>query len=137
MVNLYLLCLISSSWLSVACVCCVSHISKCKPQISKGKRSEWVQIYCTLKVLVKNYGIILRSHKIRPAFYTERTFCILICKYKDWVATEDENNIAYENDCSNCKAVYFSESKWSLKSCSGEHKMVFWDWLHHSIRFFY
>ena len=38
------------------------------------------------------------------------------------VATEDRNNIVYENDCSNCEAVYFSESKQSLKSHSDEHK---------------
>ena len=38
--------------------------------------------------------------------------CKLLCKPK-----EDKNNIVYEIDCSNCnKAVYFSESKWSLKS---------------------
>ena len=43
--------------------------------------------------------------------------CKLLCKPK-----EDKNNIVYEIDCSNCKAVYFSESKWSLKSRSGEHK---------------
>ena len=28
-----------------------------------------------------------------------------------WVATEDENNIVYEIDCSNCNAVYFVEFK--------------------------
>ena len=41
---------------------------------------------------------------------------------KDQVATEDKNNIVYENDCSNCEAVYFGESKRSLKSRSDEHK---------------
>ena len=57
---------------------------------------------------------ILRSPKIRSIFYT--------CKPKDQVATEDKNNIVYEIDCSNCEAVYFDESKRSLKSRSDEHK---------------
>ena len=60
---------------------------------------------------------ILRSHKIRSTFYTEIT-----CKPKDRVATEDKNNIVYEIDCSNCQAVYFGESKRSLKSRSDEYK---------------
>ena len=46
----------------------------------------------------------------------------LLCKAKDWVATEDKNNIVYEIDYSNCEAVYFGESKQSLKSRSDEHK---------------
>ena len=50
---------------------------------------------------------ILRSHKIRSTFYTENTLCKLLCKPKDWVATEDKNNLVYEIDCSNCEAVYF------------------------------
>ena len=66
--------------------------------------------------------LILRSHKIRSSFYTEKTLRKLLCKPKDRVAAEDKNNIVYEIDCSNCEAVYFSESKWSLKSCSDEHK---------------
>ena len=65
---------------------------------------------------------ILRSHKIRSNFYTEKTLHKLLWKPKDWVATEDKNNIVYEIDCSNCQAVYFGESKRSLKSRSGEHK---------------
>ena len=65
---------------------------------------------------------ILRSHKIRSTFYTEMTLRKLLCKPKDRVATEDKNNIVYEIDCSNCQAVYFGESKWSLKSRSDEHK---------------
>ena len=65
---------------------------------------------------------ILRSHKIRSTFYTENTLRKLLCKPKDRVATEDKNNIVYEIDCSNCEAVYFGESKRSLKSCSNEHK---------------
>ena len=65
---------------------------------------------------------ILRSHKIRSTFYTENTLRKLLCKPKDQVATEDKNNIVYEIDCSNCEAVYFGESKQSLKSRSDEHK---------------
>ena len=33
----------------------------------------------------------LRSHKIRLTFYTEITLHKLLCKPKDWVATEDKN----------------------------------------------
>ena len=61
---------------------------------------------------------IVRSHKIRSTFYTEKTQR----KPKDPVATEDKNNIVYKNDCSNCEAVYFDELKWSLKSRSDEQK---------------
>ena len=39
---------------------------------------------------------MLSSHKIRSTFYTEKTLCKLLCKPKDWVATED--NIVYESD---------------------------------------
>ena len=63
-----------------------------------------------------------RSHKIRSTFYAENTLRKLLCKLKDWVTAEDKNNIVYEKDCSNCKAVYFVESKRSLKSRSDEHK---------------
>ena len=65
---------------------------------------------------------ILRSHKIRSTFYIEYTLRKLLCKPKDQVATEDKNNILYEIDCSNCEAVYFGESKQSLKLRSDEHK---------------
>ena len=65
---------------------------------------------------------ILRSHKTRSTFYTEMTLRKLLCKPKDRVGTEDKNNIVYEIDCSNCQAVYFGESKRSLKSRSDEHK---------------
>ena len=61
---------------------------------------------------------ILRSHKIISNFYTQ----ITLRKPKDRVAAEDKNNIVYEVDCSNCQAVYFGESKRSLKSRSDEHK---------------
>ena len=63
---------------------------------------------------------ILRSHKIRSTFYTEMTLRKLLYKPKDRVATEDKNNIVYEIDCSYCQAVYFGESKRSLKSRSDE-----------------
>ena len=46
----------------------------------------------------------------------------LLCKAKDRVATEDKHNIVYEIDCSNCEAVYFGESKRSLKWHSDEQK---------------
>ena len=65
---------------------------------------------------------ILRSHKIRSTFYTEMILCEFLCKPKDRVATEDKINIAYEIHCSNCQAVYFGESKRSLRSLSDEHK---------------
>ena len=42
----------------------------------------------------------------------------LLCKPKDRVATEDKNNIVYEI---NCEAVYFGDSKQSLKSRTDEH----------------
>ena len=62
---------------------------------------------------------ILKSHKIRLTFYTEKTSRKLLCEPKDRVATEDKNNNVYEIDCSNCEAVYFGESKQSLKDLSG------------------
>ena len=46
---------------------------------------------------------ILRSHKIRSTFYTEKTLRKLLCKPKDRVATEDKKNIVYEIDCSKCQ----------------------------------
>ena len=60
----------------------------------------------------------LRFHKIRSTFYTESTLRKLRCKPKDQVTTEDKNNVVYEIDRSNCEAVYFGESKRSLKSRS-------------------
>ena len=78
-----------------------------------------------LKVIVKNYGIysdLTRSHKIKSTFYNESTLRKLLSKPKDRVAAKDKNNIFYENDCSNCKAVYFGKSKRYLKSRSDEHK---------------
>ena len=66
---------------------------------------------------------ILRSYKIRSIFYTENTLHKLLCKSKAHKATDDKNNIIYEIDCSDCEAVYFGESKQSLKSYSDKHKI--------------
>ena len=63
----------------------------------------------------------LRSPRIRSTYYTENTLHKLLCKPKAPVATEDKINNVYEIDCSNCEAVYFGESKRSLKSRSDEH----------------
>ena len=41
---------------------------------------------------------------------------------KDQAAREDKNNIVYEIDCSNYVAVYFGESKRSLKFHSDKQK---------------
>ena len=65
---------------------------------------------------------ILRFHKIRSTSYTKNTLHKLLCKPKDRVATEDKNNIICEIDYSNCEAVYFSESKQSLKVRSDKRK---------------
>ena len=46
---------------------------------------------------------ILRSHKIRNTFYIENTLLKLLSKPKDQKATEDENKIVNEIDCSNWK----------------------------------
>ena len=48
--------------------------------------------------------------------------CKLLYKPKDRVATEYKNNIVYQIDYKKCEAVYFGESKRSLKSRSDEHK---------------
>ena len=65
---------------------------------------------------------ILRSYKIRSTFYTESTLRKLLRKAKDPVAIEDKNKVVYEINCSNNEAVYFGESKRSLKSRSDEYK---------------
>ena len=65
---------------------------------------------------------LLMSHKIRSTFYTESTLHKLLCTRKDQVSTDDKNSIVDNIKCSNCEAVYFSESKRSLKSRSDEHK---------------
>ena len=46
---------------------------------------------------------ILRSHIIRTTFYIENTLLKLLSKPKDQKATEDENKIVNEIDCSNWK----------------------------------
>ena len=66
---------------------------------------------------MKKLRCILRSHEIGSTF--QNTLRKLLCKPKDRVATEGKNNIAYEI---NCEAVYFGESKRSLKSRSDERK---------------
>ena len=65
---------------------------------------------------------ILRSHKIISTFYTENTLRRLPCKPEDRVATENKINLVYKIDYSNCEAIYFGESKRSLKSRSDVHK---------------
>ena len=75
-----------------------------------------------VEVTHENLRHILRSHKIRSIFYTESTLHKLLCYPKNRVATKDENNIVYEIDCSNCIALYFGESKQSLKLRSDKHK---------------
>ena len=65
---------------------------------------------------------ISRLHKVRSTFCTEKILRKLLCKPKDRVATEGKNNIVCQTDCCNCEAVYFGESKRSLKSRSDEHK---------------
>ena len=62
---------------------------------------------------------IVRFHKIRSTFYTENTLSKLFCKPKDWVATDDKNNIINEIDFSNCEVVYLrsDELKRSIRNC--------------------
>ena len=50
---------------------------------------------------------ILRYHKRRFTFYTENTLHKQLCKPKDRAATEDNNKIVYEIDCSICEAIHF------------------------------
>ena len=71
---------------------------------------------------------ILRSHKIRSTFYTDRTLRKLLCKLEDLVATKDKNNIVYEIDCNRYEAAYFGESNRSLKSRLDEHKRATRNW---------
>ena len=65
---------------------------------------------------------------ISNIFYTENTLHELLCKPKDRVAIENKK---YEIDCSNCEAIYLSESKRSLKprrdkrkNCDCEHNEI-------------
>ena len=59
----------------------------------------------------ENLQYIPRSQKMRSTYYTDSTLNKLFCKPNDRVATEDKNNIVYEIDCGNCKAIYFGKSK--------------------------
>ena len=61
-------------------------------------------------------------HKIRSTFYSENILWELLCKLKEQVATEVKNNIIYETDWSNCKAINLGESRRSLKLQSSEHE---------------
>ena len=70
----------------------------------------------------KKLGSTLRSYNTRSTFHTESTLRKLLCQTKEREATADKSNIAHEIECSNCEAVYFGESKRSLKSHSDEHK---------------
>ena len=65
---------------------------------------------------------MLRSHKIRSTFYNESILHKLLCKPKNRVATEGKNNIAHENNCSNCESVVFEKSERSFRSHSDRHK---------------
>ena len=61
------------------------------------------------------------TQKLGCTLYTKNTLPKLICKPKDWVTTENKNNIAYETDCSNWEAVCLGGSERSLKLRSDEH----------------
>ena len=42
----------------------------------------------------------------------------MLCKLKDRAAAEDKNSIVYDNNYSNCEAVYFGKSlKWTQLIC--------------------
>ena len=69
---------------------------------------------------MKNFSVYSDLTKLRSTLYAENTLSELLCEPKDGVATEYKNSIVFEIDCSNCKAVYFGESKWSLQSHSSE-----------------
>ena len=61
---------------------------------------------------------IFRPSNIISTFYIKNTLRKLLCKLKD----QDKNNVNNEIDCSNCNAVYFDESKRSLKLRSNERE---------------
>ena len=63
---------------------------------------------------------ILKSHKIRPTFCTDR-LCVNSYLNRE-IEQLQKINIVYGIDCSNSEAVYFGESKRSLRSRSDEHK---------------
>ena len=68
----------------------------------------------------ENLRPILRSHKTRSIFFTEKTGVNHFVN--QIVAIEDKNNILCQTDCNKCRAVYFGESKRPLKSRSNELK---------------
>ena len=68
---------------------------------------------------------ILRSHKIRSTSYTGNTLCKLLCKPKDWVATEDKKilfiyyKILLLIDCitvRQCTSVYLQSLKLVIRN---------------------
>ena len=73
----------------------------------------------------ENLWRIFRFHEIRSTFYTGSTLRKLLCKPKDWVATEYKNNIVYEISCASCEVVFFDDPERSLKSLSDKHKRSF------------
>ena len=94
-----------------------------QPQIQAADiQEEDVRMSINLPYVSEKLWCILRSHKIRSTFYTEITFRKLLCNPKVRVATENKNNIVHGTDC---RAVYFDESKQSSKSRSDEHKRSF------------
>ena len=93
----------------------LSHDNKRRLQISK-KKIQYVESFSG------KLRRIIKPHKIWSTFHTQSALRKILCKQKDRVAREDKNNIAYKIVCSNCKAVYFGESKRCLKSCSGGNK---------------
>ena len=58
---------------------------------------------------------ILRSCVIKSISYSESTLRKLFYKLNNRVATENKNNLDFENDCSNGKAVCFCEFNQFLK----------------------
>ena len=57
---------------------------------------------------------ILKSHKIRSTFYM-KVLCANFFVNKMMEQLQKINMVS-ETDCSNCEAVHFDKSKWSLKS---------------------
>ena len=75
---------------------CLSHKNKRKPQISKRKRSECMRINLPyVEGTNKKLQRILKSHKIRPTFYSESTLRKLLCKPKDRVVTQIIKTISF------------------------------------------
>ena len=61
------------------------------------------------------------QHKIHYTFYSSETYRSL-SHPKDRVDIGKQNNVIYKIPCSDCEAVYISESKRSLAQRSSEHK---------------